>query len=64
MPSHDDKVAAMERNLLATTGRTLQQWIEIVRAEGLPTAAAQREWLKSVHGVGHFQARLIVSKMS
>ncbi len=38
--------------LKAKTGRTLDEWISLVRAEGPADEAAQRDWLKTRHGLG------------
>jgi hypothetical protein len=44
---------AMEESSLATlkerTGKTLEQWIKIVKKEGPPTEKERREWLKREH---------------
>jgi hypothetical protein len=34
------------------TGRTLEQWIELVKTAGPPTEKERREWLKAKHGFG------------
>jgi hypothetical protein len=34
------------------TGRTLEQWIALVEAEGPPDEKERREWLKEKHGLG------------
>jgi hypothetical protein len=34
------------------TGRTLEEWIKLVEAEGPPTEKERRAWLKSTHGFG------------
>jgi hypothetical protein len=34
------------------TGRSLQEWLELVRAEGPADEKEQREWLKKEHGLG------------
>jgi hypothetical protein len=39
-----------ETRLLERTGKTMEQWAEIVRKEGPATAKEQREWLKTKHG--------------
>jgi hypothetical protein len=37
-------------NLPKKTGKTLEQWLAIVKKSGPPTAKERREWLKSEHG--------------
>jgi hypothetical protein len=34
------------------TGRSLEQWVELVKTEGPPTEKEQRNWLKQTHGLG------------
>ncbi len=34
------------------TGRSLEEWVELVRGEGPPDEAARRAWLKQTHGLG------------
>lgn len=34
------------------TGRTLAEWVELVKNEGPPTEAERRDWLKNEHGFG------------
>jgi hypothetical protein len=46
----------MAQNSIATmkekTGRTLEEWLALVKKSGLKTEKEQRAWLKSVHGLG------------
>src|SRR5262249_54376335 len=39
-------------SLPAKTGRSLEEWIALVRKEGPPTEKERREWLKKEHGHG------------
>jgi hypothetical protein len=34
------------------TGRSLEQWIDLVKAEGPPSENERRDWLKTEHGLG------------
>ncbi len=34
------------------TGRSLEDWLEVVGSEGPPTEKERREWLKAKHGLG------------
>jgi hypothetical protein len=34
------------------TGRSLDEWSELIKKDGPPTEAARREWLKQEHGLG------------
>jgi hypothetical protein len=42
--------ASYATRLLERTGKTMQQWAEIVRKEGPASAKERREWLKTKHG--------------
>jgi hypothetical protein len=58
-------VAMVQRwveDLPARTGRTLEQWIELVMQEGPKDSAARREWLRTEHGHGANAAWWIVDK--
>lgn len=49
---------AIAANLPKTTGRSLEEWLVLVGAEGPAGIAARRDWLKA-HGVGGTTANLI-----
>jgi len=51
---------AIVRNLEAKTGKSLEQWLVVLRDSGLTEKGALKDELKKVHGVGHFQAQTIV----
>ena len=34
------------------TGKTLEQWIELIKKSGPPTEKERRDWLKAEHGMG------------
>ncbi len=55
---------AIVRNLSEKTGRSLEEWFEVLRNSGLSDARALKDLLKKTHGVGHFQAQTIVKKYS
>ena len=38
------------------TGRTLDEWIKLIKKEGPPTEQARRDWLKQQHGLGTHSA--------
>jgi hypothetical protein len=38
-------------NLKKRTGRTLEEWIKLLKRSGPPSEKARREWLKSAHGM-------------
>jgi hypothetical protein len=43
-----DWVAALKQK----TGRSLDEWMALIRKEGPPTETQRREWLKNAHGLG------------
>lgn len=50
---------AILRNLEEKTGKTLEQWISIVKKSKLTEKKSVMDFLKNTHGVGHFQAQKI-----
>ncbi len=56
-----DMELAIIRNLPKRTGKTLEQWIALVRKDGPPGKKARISWLESTYRIGHFQARTIAS---
>ena len=63
--THDKQVKGMIANLPEKTGKTLAQWIRVLAAcpaATHPTDSERAAWLKSEHGLGHFQARLVVTQ--
>ncbi|MDR6627072.1 DUF4287 domain-containing protein [Caulobacter segnis] len=52
--------ASLRANLERETGKTLDQWVEIVRRECTETKPkARAEWLKATHGLGQNRAASI-----
>ena len=55
---------AMVRNwidtLKAKTGRTLDEWVDVVKKKGPPSTKERKEWLKKEFGIGTNSARWIV----
>ena len=51
--SPDDMMSAVSESLAARTGRSLEQWLAVVRSSGLDPLdqAAVRGWLRREHGV-------------
>jgi hypothetical protein len=60
--SPDDAAAAMIANLPEQTGRSLEQWITVVKKSGLAKHGEIVKMLKSEHGVTHGYANLIAHK--
>jgi predicted transport protein len=54
--------AAIARNLPAKTGRTFQQWVDLVKKAGLATRLERVEWLKSNHRLGTVTANYIAAE--
>ncbi len=52
----------MIANLPEKTGKTLAQWIRIATQAPVAGDADRAAWLVKEHGLGHFQARLVVSE--
>lgn len=55
----DDAVASMIANLEAKTGKSLDAWVKLVRAEKLEKHGERVAFLKSRHGLGHGYANLV-----
>ncbi len=51
---------AVARNLPAKTGKTMDEWVAIVRRDASGTHRQKVEWLKKEHGLGHSTASIIV----
>jgi predicted transport protein len=58
----DQATQTMIENLHKITGRTLEQWIEIVRNEQLPKHGDMLRFLKAQHGLTHGYANLVAHK--
>jgi predicted transport protein len=62
MSSVDEQTASQVANLERATGRSLEEWIAVVRGSGLTKHAEAVAMLKRDHGIGHGNANLIVIK--
>ncbi len=60
--AHERKRQGMIRNLPAKTGRSLEAWLELLGQCPEASYAGRVAWLKTEHGLGHFQARLVASE--
>ena len=56
----EEMEAAMIRNLLEKTGKSLEEWCAVLKESGLTEKRDMKKHLKEDHGVGHFQAQTIV----
>jgi predicted transport protein len=62
MASIEEQTANQVANIERGTGRSLADWIEVVRASGLEKHGQQVAMLKSEHAMGHGNANLIAMK--
>lgn len=62
MASVDEQIASQIANLEKSSGKTLAEWMDIVRASGLEKHGQAVAFLKSEHGIGHGYANLVVIK--
>lgn len=60
MTSLEQQTANQIANLERNTGKSMGEWIEIVRASGIEKHAAAVAMLKADHGLGHGYANLVV----
>ncbi len=59
MPEKSDPMDTMKANLLKNTGKSVDQWAEIVRRSGIAKHGDQMKLLKETHGLGHGYSNLI-----
>jgi hypothetical protein len=52
---------AITRNLPTRTGRTIEQWANLVKSKGPKTTKGRVAWLRQVHGLGDPTANVIVA---
>ena len=62
MSTVDEQIANQVANIEKSTGKSLDEWVAIVRASGIEKHAQAVAMLKSEHGMGHGNANLIVIK--
>jgi predicted transport protein len=62
MSTLDEQIANQIANIERSTGQSLSEWIEVVRASGLEKHGQQVAMLKADHGLGHGNANLIAIK--
>jgi len=53
---------AIIRNLKYKTGKSLEEWIEIVKVDGPKMLKERHQWFKKEYHLGHFQAQIIAEK--
>lgn len=54
-----DPMETMKANLLKNTGKSVDQWADLVRKSGIAKHGDQMKLLKETHGLGHGYANLI-----
>jgi hypothetical protein len=59
MPSVEDATRTQIANIERSTGRSLAEWIALIRASGLEKHGAIVAMLKAEHGLGHGNANLL-----
>jgi hypothetical protein len=59
---HRKKQATVAANLQAQTGRTLAEWVAIATQAPVEGFMDTVNWLKTHHGLSHFQARLVAEQ--
>jgi len=52
----------MRRNLESQTGMSVSDWVAAVTSADIDRFADVVTWLKTEHGLGHFQARLVAEE--
>jgi hypothetical protein len=57
--SHERKRAAIAANLEVQTGRSVAEWVAIADRAPVEGFMDTVDWLKTCHGLSHFQARLV-----
>jgi predicted transport protein len=62
MSSIDEQVANQIANIERSTGRSMKEWVEIVRVSGVEKHAQAVAMLKAEHGLGHGNANRIAIK--
>jgi hypothetical protein len=59
MASIAEATATMVKNIEATTGKTITEWIRRARGSGFSRHGEILKWLKEKHGIGHGYANYI-----
>lgn len=59
MAEKSDPMETMKANLLKNTGKSVDQWADLIRKSGLAKHGEQMTLLKETHGLGHGYANLI-----
>ncbi len=54
-----EMVEAVTRKLKENTGRTLEEWVAVLKKEGPKEAKEQRDWLRKTHGLGSTASMIV-----
>ncbi len=55
----DKAIESQIKNIQATTGKSVEQWAKLVKAQKFEKHGEMVKWLKEEHGMGHGNANLI-----
>ena len=56
----EEMEAAIVRNLADKTGKSLEEWFDVLDDSNISERCELKKYLKENQGVGHFQAQTIV----
>lgn len=59
MASVDDALQAQERNIELATGRSMDEWVALVKTSGTEKHSEMVAWLKTTHGFSHGNANRV-----
>lgn len=59
MPDPDAQIQTQIRNIESSSGRSLDEWVALVKATGLTRHGEILAWLKTEHGMSHGNANLV-----
>jgi len=59
MSTVDESIRSQARNIEQATGRSMDDWVALVKASGKDRHTEVMEWLKAEHGFGHGNANLV-----
>jgi hypothetical protein len=59
MPTVEDAVRTQVSNIEQATGRSMDEWVALVKASGRERHTEVVAWLKAEHGYGHGNANLV-----
>ncbi len=63
-PSPREQEIAIIRNLPVQTGKSLSEWMAVLRQSNILNAKERLNWLKTQYRLGHFQAQIIIRRFN